>query len=248
MKFKEKIALVTGSSRGIGRAIALEFAREGANVVVNSSKTETEGKKVVEEIKNIGSDAIYIKCDISKEEQVKEMINKTLEKFGKIDILVNNAGIVYDVPLFQKTLDQWKETFGVNLFGVFLCSKNVSEHMKKNNSGNIINISSNNGIGVTSPESADYDATKAGIIGFTKSLAEELAPYNIRVNAIAPGWIDTEMNKDLPEDFIQEEKNKTFMKRFGKPEEIAKVALFLASDEASFVTGSNFVVDGGYKI
>ncbi|MCH7568371.1 MAG: glucose 1-dehydrogenase [Nanoarchaeota archaeon] len=246
MKLKNKVALITGSSRGIGRAIALLFAREGAKVIVNCSKSENQAKEVVEKIKKIGSEAIAIKCDVSNEKEVKKMINKAIKKFGKIDILVNNAGIVYDIPLFKKTLEQWDRTLDVNLKGVFLCSKYASENMKKNDSGVIINISSSNGLNTTSPESADYDASKAAVINLTKNLAEELAP-NIRVNAIAPGWVDTKMNKDLPKDFIEEEKKKTFMKRFAKPEEIANVALFLASDEASFMTGSNVLVDGGYK-
>lgn len=246
MKLKNKVALVTGSSRGIGRAIALLFAKEGAKIIVNCSKTEGKAKQVVDEIKKLGSDAIAIKCDVSQEKEVKEMINKAIKKFGKIDILVNNAGIVYDIPLFEKTLEQWKKTIDINLIGVFLCSKYASEHMKKNNSGTIINITSTSGMNTLNPVSADYDASKAAIISLTKNLSEELAP-NIRVNSIAPGWVDTEMNKDLPKDFIEKEKKKIFMKRFAKPEEIANVALFLASDEASFMTGSNVLIDGGYK-
>jgi 3-oxoacyl-[acyl-carrier protein] reductase len=253
MKFEGKVALVTGSSRGIGKSIALELAREGAKLVLDyhvldyEPDAESNVNKVLSEIKKIGSEGITLECDVSDEEQVKKMVEEAIKKFGKIDILVNNAGIVYDVPLFEKTVEQWNKTIGTNLISVFLCSKYVSPYMKKNNSGAIINISSSNGLNVTSPQSADYDASKTGVINFTKSLAEELAPYNVRVNAIAPGWIDTDMNKDLPEDFIEEEKNKTFMKRFGKPEEIAKVAAFLASDDASFMTGSNVLVDGGYK-
>jgi 3-oxoacyl-[acyl-carrier protein] reductase len=246
MKLKNKVALVTGSSRGIGRATALLFAKEGAKIIVNCSKSEDKAKKVVEEIKKLGSDAISLKCDVSQEQEVKGMMAEAIKKFGKIDILVNNAGIVYDIPLFEKTVEQWDKTLGVNLKGVFLCSKYASENMKKNGSGTIINISSSNGLNTTSPESADYDASKAAVINLTKSLAEELAP-NIRVNAIAPGWVDTEMNKDLPKDFIKEERKKTFMKRFADPKEIANVALFLASEEASFMTGSNVLVDGGYK-
>ena len=246
MKLKNKVALVTGSSRGIGRAIALLFAKEGAKIIVNCSKTEVKAKQVVDEIKKLGSDAIAIKCDVSQEKEVKKMINKAIKKFGKIDILVNNAGIVYDIPLFEKTLEQWKKTIDINLIGVFLCSKYASEHMKKNNSGTIINITSTSGMNTLNPVSADYDASKAAIISLTKNLSEELAP-NIRVNSIAPGWVDTEMNKDLPKDFIEKEKKKIFMKRFAKPEEIANVALFLASDEASFMTGSNVLIDGEYK-
>ena len=253
MEFKGKVVLVTGSSRGIGRAIALLFAREGARIIVDYhvSDVEPDAEKnahsVVDEINKIGSEAIAIKCNVAEEKQVKEMIKKSMAKFGKIDILINNAGIVYDIPLFEKTVEQWKRTLEVNLIGIFLCSKYVSESMKKENSGAIVNIASTNGLDVTSPESADYNASKAGVINFTKTLAEELSSYNIRVNSISPGWVDTDMNKDLPKDFVKEEKNKTFMKRFAKPEEIANVALFLASDKASFMTGTNVIVDGGYK-
>ena len=246
MKLKDKVALITGSSRGIGKAIALRFARDGAKIIVNYFNSETKANELVEEIKRIGSDAIAIKCDVSQEKDVKNMIEKSVKKFGKIDILINNAGIVYDVPLFKKTLEQWRRTLDTNLIGVFLCSKYASEHMLKQGSGVIVNISSTNGINTGCPESADYDASKSGVISLTRNLALELAP-KIRVNSIAPGWIDTDMNKNLPKDFVKQEKEKIFVKRFGKPEEIAAVALFLASDDASFVTGSTIVVDGGHK-
>jgi len=246
MKLKDKVALITGSSRGIGKATAIRFAKEGAKVIINYLYSEAKANQLVKEIKKIGSDAIAIKCDVSKENDVKNMVDKTIKEFGKIDILVNNAGIVYDVPLFQKTVSQWKRTFEVNLIGIFLCSKYVSNPMLKRGSGVIINISSTNGINNTAPTSADYDASKAGIINLTKNLASELAP-KIRVNSIAPGWIDTDMNKDLPKDLLEEELKNVFMKRFGKPEEIAAAALFLASDDASYITGSTLIVDGGHK-
>jgi len=246
MKLKNKVALVTGSSRGIGKAIALLFVKEGAKVIVNYRNSEKEAKDVVEEIKKIGSTAIEVKCDISNEKEVIEMVKKAIKEFGKIDILVNNAGIVYDVPLFEKTMEQWKRTLDVNLIGIFLCSKYVGEHMKKQNSGSIINISSTNGINNTDPTSADYDASKAAIISLTRNLSSELAP-KIKVNSIAPGWIDTDMNKDLPKDLLDEELENVFLKRFGKPEEIATATLFLASDDASYMTGSTLVVDGGHK-
>ncbi len=246
MKLKDKVALITGSSRGIGKAIALKFAREGAKIIVNYLDSETKANELVDEIKKIGSNAIAIKCDVSQEKDVKDMVDKSVKRFGKIDILVNNAGIVYDVPLFKKTLEQWRRTLNINLIGVFLCSKYVSEHMLKQDSGVIVNISSTNGINTGCPESADYDASKSGVISLTKNLASELAP-KIRVNSIAPGWIDTDMNKNLPKDFIKQEKEKIFVRRFGRPEEIAMVALFLASDDASFINGSTIRVDGGYN-
>lgn len=245
MKLKDKVALITGSSRGIGRAIAILFAKEGAKIILNNIIHNKEAERTLEEIKDIGAEAILIRCDISKEDEVKRMVKESINKFGKIDILVNNAGIVYDIPLFEKTVEQWRDTLNTNLIGTFLCSKYASPHMKKQKSGIIINIASTNGIDTLSPESADYDASKSGVISLTKNLAKELAS-NIRVNAIAPGWIDTDINKDLPEDFVAEEKKKIFIQRFGKPEEIANVALFLASDESSFVNGSILTVDGGY--
>lgn len=245
MRFMDKVVLITGASRGIGRATALLFAKEGAKVVVNYNKSEKEANEVISEIKNT-SDGIAIKCDVSNEEEVKKMIALIVKKFGKIDILVNNAGIVFDVPLFEKTLDQWNKTLGVNLIGVFLCSKYATPHIKKQKSGAIINISSTNGLDTLSTESADYDASKAGVISLTKNLASELAP-NIRVNCIAPGWVNTDINKDLSEDYVAEETEHILLKRFGKPEEIGKVVLFLASDDASFITGTTLVVDGGYN-
>lgn len=246
MKLKDKVALITGSSRGIGKAIALKFAKEGAKIIINYHDSEAKAIQVVDEIKKIGSDAIAIKCDVSQENEVKNMVEKSIKKFGKIDILVNNAGIVYDIPLFEKTLEQWKNTINTNLIGTYLCSKYAAANMQKNNSGVIVNISSTNGINTYSPYSADYDASKAGIISLTKNLAMELAP-NIRVNSIAPGWVNTDMNKDLPKKFIKDEKEKTFLKRFAEPQEIASVALFLVTENSSFINGSVIVVDGGYK-
>ena len=245
MRLKNKIALITGSSRGIGKATALLFAKEGAKVIVNYFSSEKEAFAVVDEIKKLGSDAIAIKCDVSKETDVKKMVQKIIDKFGKIDILVNNAGIVFDVPFFDRSVEQWKKTLDVNLLGTFLCSKYVSQQMLKTNGGKIINISSTNGINSFSPAAMDYDSSKAGIIILTRDLAKELAP-KIQVNSIAPGWVDTEMNKDLPKDFVEEETAKIYLKRFAKPEEIAKAILFLASDEASYITGSILKVDGGY--
>ncbi|MCA9386427.1 glucose 1-dehydrogenase [Candidatus Dojkabacteria bacterium] len=246
MKLKDKVALITGSSRGIGKAIAIEFAKEGANIVLNYTNSDPEKiNSLVNEIKGLGTEVIAIKCDVSNESDVKNMIQETIEKFGRLDILVNNAGVVFDVPLFEKSMEDWNKTLSVNLTGTFMCSKYAAIEMMKNKSGNIINISSTNGINTFSPEAIDYDATKAGVVVLTKNFAKELAP-NIRVNAIAPGWINTDMNADLPKDYVVEETEKIYVKRFAKPEEIAKVALFLASDDASFVNGSVLIADGGH--
>ncbi len=251
MKFKNKVAVITGASRGIGKATALEFAKEGAKIVIVYYMSEVEpnaeenARSVVEEIGKIGSQAIAVRCDVSSEGEVKELVEEVMNKFNKIDILVNNAGIVFDTPFFKRTVEQWKRTLDVNLLGTFLCSKYISKEMLRQKSGKIINISSTNGINCFDPESIDYDASKAGIISLTKNLAKELAP-NIQVNSIAPGWVDTEMNKDLPKKFIEQEIEEIYLKRFANPEEIARVVLFLASEDASYVTGSILTVDGGH--
>ena len=245
MRFKNKVVLVTGSSRGIGKATALLFAKEGAKVIVNYFNSEKEANSVVSEIKKLGSDAIAIKCDVSDEKQVKQMIETAVRKFGRVDVLVNNAGIVFDIPFAERTIEQWKRTLDVNLIGTFLCCKYAVPYMKKQKGGKIVNISSTNAIDSFSPDAMDYDASKAGIVILTRDLAKELAP-EINVNSVAPGWVDTDINKDLPKKFIKEETEKIYMKRFAKPEEIAKVILFLASDDANYITGSTLKVDGGY--
>ena len=246
MRFKDKIVLITGSSRGIGRATAIAFAQEGAKVVVNYVKNKEAGEKTVAEIKNLGTDAIAIQADVASENDVKRMVKEAIQKFGAIDVLVNNAGIVWDIPIFTKTVEQWERTLRVNLIGAFLCAKYVVSHMKDRVGASILNISSTNGIDSLSPESTDYDASKAGMISITKNLAQSLAP-NIRVNSIAPGWVDTEINKDLSKDVVESETQKIALGRWGRPEEIAKAALFLCSEDASFITGSVLVVDGGYQ-
>ncbi len=243
MRFKNKVVLITGASRGIGKATALEFAKEGAKLIINYIESEKEANDVVNEVKKLGSDAIAIKCDISDEKQVKIMIEKTIKKFGKVDILINNAGVVFDASLKDKTVDQWQKTLSTNLLGVFLCSKYASKFMP--NGSKIINISSTNGINSFNPNSMDYDASKAGVIILTRDLAKEFAP-KINVNSIAPGWVDTDMNKELSKEFVNIESNKVYLKRFAQPGEIAKVVLFLASEDASYVNGITMMVDGGY--
>jgi 3-oxoacyl-[acyl-carrier protein] reductase len=244
MKFKDKVVLITGSTRGIGRATAIAFAKEGAKLAINYIGSENNAVSVISEIKDLGSDAIAIKCDVSQEDQVAQMISEIINQFGQLDVLVNNAGVAYDIPMFEKSVDHWKKTLETNLIGPFICSKYAAPHLSKQK-GRIVNISSTNAINSFSPEAADYDASKAGIITLTKNLAKELAP-NILVNAVAPGWVNTDMNKGLPDDFVQSETEKIYIKRWAQPEEIAKAILFLASEDASFVTGSVLIVDGGH--
>ncbi|MDP3791313.1 MAG: glucose 1-dehydrogenase [Candidatus Omnitrophota bacterium] len=246
MRFKDKIVLITGSGRGIGRATAIAFAQEGASVVVNYVKEAKSADAVVEQIRSLGRDVVAIQADVSNEADVQRLIKKSVERFGAIDVLVNNAGIVFDLPILEKTVEQWERTLRVNLIGTFLCTKYAVPNMKNRKGASILNISSTNGIDPSSPESADYDTSKAGVISLTRNFAQSLAP-DIRVNTIAPGWIDTEINKDLPKEFIKSETEKIALKRWGQPEEIAKVILFLCSEDASFITGSTLVVDGGYQ-
>ena len=190
------------------------------------------------------TETLVIKADVSNEEQVKNMIQEIINKFGRIDVLVNNAGIVIDKEFEDRTVEDWKRTLEVNTIGTFLVSKYVSENMMKNKSGKIINISSTNGINTFFPSSIDYDASKAAIINLTYNLAIQFAPY-INVNAVAPGWVNTEMNKELAEDLIKEETEKIYKKRFAEPEEIAKVICFLASEDAEYINGTVIKVDGG---
>ena len=251
MRLKNKIALITGASRGIGKATALLFAKEGANIVLDYYVSDYEPdalenvNKVLGELEKIGVEAIKIEADVSNELDVKKMIEVAIKRFGRIDILVNNAGIVYDVSISERSLKQWERTVDTNLLGTYLCSKFISQHMLRNKYGKIINLTSTNAINSFNPDSIDYNASKAGIISLTKNFAKELAP-KVQVNAIAPGWVDTDMNKDLSKEFIEDETEKIYLKRFAKPDEIAKAILFLASDDAGYITGSILVVDGGH--
>lgn len=189
-------------------------------------------------------ETMVIKADVSEEEQVKSMVQEIINKFGRIDVLVNNAGIAIDKEFEDRTVEDWKRTLEVNTIGTFLVSKYASENMMENKSGKIINVSSTNGINTFFPSSIDYDASKAAIINLTYNLAIQFAPY-INVNAVAPGWVNTEMNKELPKDLIQEETEKIYKKRFAEPEEIAKVICFLASEDAEYINGTVIKVDGG---
>ncbi len=197
MRLANKVALITGAGKGIGKATALEFAKEGAKVVVNYSTSKKEAEDVVAEIKKLGSDAIAVKCDVSSEKEVKAMVADTIKKFGKIDILVNNAAIVASKPFSELIADDWEKTLKVNVIGVFLCSQAVVPHMQKQKYGKIINISSVRGLEHCSRTSAyESSASKAAVINFTKTMAKEFAP-EINVNCVAPGWVDTERVKKV---------------------------------------------------
>jgi len=241
-----KVVLVTGSSRGIGSEIIKKFANEGYNVIINYLTNEKEAiqlKKFVED--NFKIQALAIKADISNEEQVKEMIDIVIKQFGSIDVIVNNAGIAIDKEFEDRTVEDWQKTLNTNLIGPFIVSRLVGNEMLKNKKGKIINISSTNGINSFFPTSIDYDASKAGLINLTHNLALQFAPY-INVNCVAPGWVNTDMNKALPKELVEEEIEKIYLKRFAEPEEVANLVYFLASDDASYINNSIIKIDGGY--
>ena len=239
------VVLVTGSNRGIGKATIEEFAKVGCNVVINYCHHEEEALEFMEYIGNTYSvDCMAVKCDISDEEEVEKMVNSIVDHFGTIDVLVNNASVCRDSLLLDKTVKNFRRILDVNLIGTYLCSKYASKVMLDNGSGSIINVSSTNAIDTYYPESCDYDASKAGVISLTHNLAREFAP-NIRVNCVCPGWVKTDMNKDLSIEQINEERKNILVGRFAESEEIAKVIKFLCSDDASYINDSIIRVDGG---
>lgn len=252
MRFNDKVVIITGASRGIGAETAIQFAKEGAKVVVDyfisdyEPDAEENARDVVSRIQEFGSEAIMVECDVREKSQIENLIKQTIEKFGGIDVLVNNAGYVTDLPIEERTLEDWHRTIDTNLLGTYLCTKLISEHM--NDGGTIVNAASTNGIYYNNPESIDYDASKAGIINLTKNFAKELGGRNIRVNATALGWANTEMNSQLPKDFLQKEINKTYLKRFAEEEEVAKLTLFLAGSDSSYITGTTVIIDGGTSL
>ena len=242
-----KVVLITGASRGIGAEAAKVFARNNYNVVINYNNSPDVALKLKEEIENkYHVTALCIKCDVSNELEVKSMVEKAIDTFGHIDVLVNNAGIAIDTTFEDKTVENFRKTLDINLIGTFIVSKYVGKYMLENKSGTIINVASTNGIDTIYPESLDYDASKAGVISLTKNLALQYAPY-IRVNAVAPGWVNTDMNKELDQAFIEKENEKILLNRFAQPEEIAKVIYFLATPDASYINSEVIRIDGGFK-
>jgi len=249
MDLKDKVAIITGARRGMGRSHALTLARAGAKVVVADISLE-DCQKVVDEIKKAKGEALAVKCDVTKKEEVEEMVKKAVEKFGKVDILVNNAGICQFKPFLELTEEEWDRTLDINLKGYFLCAQAAAKEMVQRKSGVIINIASvaMGQAGVGFPTLVHYCASKGAIVAMTEALALELAPYNIRVNAISPGAIETPMIDPLKKDpkAIEGMLARIPMHRVGKTEEVSNLVLFLASDASSYITGSTVVIDGGW--
>ncbi len=243
----KKVVLVTGGSRGIGRATVIEFASGGYNVVINYVKNDNVALALKEDIeKKYNVKALAIKADVTNENEVKNMVNATIiNEFGHIDVLVNNAGIAIGKEFEYRTVEDWDKTLKTNLIAPFIVSKYVGKVMLNQKSGKIINVSSTNGINAFFPTSIDYDASKAGLINLTHNLAIQFAPY-INVNCVAPGWVNTEMNKELPKDLIEEETKKIYKNRFAEPSEIGKLIYFLSSDDAEFINDEVIKIDGGY--
>ncbi|MBP5199778.1 MAG: 3-oxoacyl-[acyl-carrier-protein] reductase [Schwartzia sp.] len=239
-----KCALVTGASRGIGRAVALKLASEGAKVALNFAGNESAAEAVRQEIEAAGGEAILVKADVANEAAVQDMVQKTADAFGRIDILVNNAGITRDGLLARMKEEDWDAVLSTNLKGVFLTTKAAAKLMMKQRAGRIVNMASV--VGVTgNAGQANYSAAKAGVIGFTKTIAKELASRGITANAVAPGFIDTDMTSGLPDKAKEAALSGIPLGRMGTPEDIAAAVLFLVSDQASYITGQVLNVDGG---
>lgn len=243
MRFEGKTAVITGSGRGIGHAIALGLYEQGANLVIS----DLDQGLVDEAAKKMGERAIGIACNVTKSEQVNQLLAQANEKFGSVDIVVNNAGITKDGLLIRMDEKDWELVLDINLKGAFLVTKAAAKIMMKQRYGRIVNISSIVGLTGNAGQ-ANYSASKAGLIGLTKSAAKELASRGVTVNAVAPGFIDTEMTKKLPEAARQAFISQVLLKRLGQPEDIASAVIFLASDEASYITGQVLAVDGGLAI
>jgi 3-oxoacyl-[acyl-carrier protein] reductase len=242
-----KTAIVTGGTRGIGRAIVLELAKNGCNVAFNYSKSDDLANELVKEIEALGVRAMAKKADVSDFESAKDMVKEVKDNFGQIDFLVNNAGITRDKLLALMKEEDWDDVININLKSVYNFSKAVIMTMIKQKSGKILNITSVSGIAGVAGQ-ANYSASKAGMIGFTKALAKEVGKANINVNAIACGFIETDMTASLPEEYKQKMTDMTSLKRFGTTEEVAKVAMFLLSDDAKYITGQVLSVDGGLAL
>jgi 3-oxoacyl-[acyl-carrier protein] reductase len=252
LDFKNKVAVITGSSRGIGRSIALALARSGCAVTINYRKSRDEADEVVNSIREMGGEAIAVKCDVSKREEVENMFTSTVNAFNKVDILINNAGIAIGASLLETTDEIWNKHMEVNLKGVFLCTQIAARYMVDRRYGKIVNISSNSGFGIAMPGDTSYAVSKAGVIQLTKSSAFELGRHNINVNCVAPGATDTDMlrgnrSDDEYEKVLEGRRNASSLGITGTPEDIANAVLFFASDESRYITGKILLVDGGRR-
>lgn len=243
---KDKVVLITGGSRGIGKATAIEFAKLGAQVVIVYKNNDKKAQQVLSQINSLKKlKAVSIKANISEYKNLKYIVEQVLNKFGKIDILINNAGIVYDREFEEITYKESLEIIKTNMLAPLFLSQLVAPIMMKNGYGKIINVSSTSGMYDFNPGTADYAMSKLALQSLTKDLSLKYAPI-ININAVAPGWVDTDMNADLPTEFIKQETKKYHMGRWAKPEEIANAIVFLASDKASYITGQVLVLDGGH--
>jgi len=241
---KKKNALVTGGSRGIGRATAIELSKEGANVIITYNSNEEKAKEVIKEVEKNGVKGLAIKADVSSEEDVKSVMKTIKSQFDSIDVLVNNAGVTKDNLLIRMKSEDWDKVINTNLKGVYLCTKAVVRGMMKKRYGKIVNIASVVGISGNAGQ-GNYSASKAGVIGFTKSIAKELGSRGINVNGVAPGFVETDMTEVLSEDIKEQSLKLIPLNRFAKPEDIANVVVFLCSEKANYITGQIINVDGG---
>ncbi|MCD6305315.1 MAG: 3-oxoacyl-ACP reductase FabG [Deltaproteobacteria bacterium] len=247
MRLKDKVALVTGSSRGVGKAVALGFAKEGAQVVINYTSNEAAANEVVAAVEGMGSRAIAVRADVAQKKDAKDLVGATVETFGRIDILVNNAGFTRPALLLKMSEEQWDQVVDIHLKGAFLCTQAAGLHMKDEKNGKIINVMSVAGL-VGTVGQVNYSAAKGGILSMTKSIARELARYNVCCNVISLGIVATDMTEKIRTDEKLREiyMNRILLKRFAEPDDISPAFVFLASDESNYITGQLLCVDGGY--
>ena len=247
MRLKGKVALITGSSRGVGSAVALGFAKEGAKVIVNYTSNEKAANEVAEAIKQLGSQAIVVRGDVAKREEAESLVRAAIDEFGRLDILVNNAGFTRPAMMLKMTEEQWDEVVDIHLKGAFLCSQAAGRQMKEQNNGKIINVTSVAGL-VGTVGQINYSAAKGGVISMTKSIARELARYNVCANVISIGILAMGMSEKITTDEKLKEvyMNRILLRRFGQPEDVSPAFVFLASDESNYITGQILCVDGGY--